>query len=245
MKIWKGDDNWAMPFDSPAYPPLPGRYHDAVFQSVYFTTDVDNIAAILPNVLEPSDSGLCCAFGIDARFCATYGPFKEVGVVVSCRYEGSDAFFLPCLFLSSSDAISPGREIWGCPKKMATITMTQEGQELTTTAVRADIPFIQINSRITEPSNPEEIPPLWPMYLLKIIPSPGGQNPAVKQLVLNGELSDVNYTKVYKGPGVVSFRPTVAGDFWRLEPREFLGSFYQELSYAQGVGKVVKDLLSV
>ncbi|GAG03937.1 unnamed protein product, partial [marine sediment metagenome] len=191
MEIWKEDENWAMPFDSPAYPRLPGRYHDTVLQLVYFTADPETVARMLPAPLEAAKSGLCCAFAVDATFCATYGPFKEVGVAVSCTYEGEEAFFLPCLFLTSSDAISPGREIWGCPKKIAKITMTQDGQEFTTTAVRADVPMIQLNSRITEPAKPEEVPSLWPMYLLKIMPDPEGVRPAVKQLVLNGELSDV------------------------------------------------------
>ena len=64
-----------------------------------------------------------------------------------------------------------------------------------------------------------------------------------KQIVANGELSDVKIHKLFKGPGVVSFRPTVAGDFWQLEPKEFIGSFYQVIDYTQGHGKVVYDYL--
>ena len=56
-------------------------------------------------------------------------------------------------------------------------------------------------------------------------------------------MSDVKIHKLFKGPGVVSFRPTVAGDFWRLEPKEFLGSYYQVCDYTHGHGKVVHDYL--
>jgi len=211
---------------------------------VYFTTDPANIAPMLPPDLTPAPSGICCAVGIDATFCANYGPFKEVGVVVGCQYEGKEAFFLPCLFLTSSDAIAPGREIYGCPKKLARIEMTQEGNELTTTCYRADVPMVQINSRITAPAEPDDAPPLWPMYMLKIMPSTEGDGPAVKQLVENPPIDNVQTTKLFKGPGVVSFRPTVAGDFWRLEPRTFEGAIYQVCSYTQEYGKVVKDYLA-
>ena len=50
--------------------------------------------------------------------------------------------------------------------------------------------------------------------------------------------------KLFKGPGVVSYRPTVCGDFWRLEPKEFLGAYYQECDYTQGHGEVILDYLA-
>ena len=43
---------------------------------------------------------------------------------------------------------------------------------------------------------------------------------------------------------MVSYRPTVCGDFWRLQPKEFLGSFYQVFDFTQGHGKVVYDYLT-
>lgn len=237
------NENWSMPFDSPAYPPLPVYYRDTLFQMVYYTTNKDNVVKVLPDFLEPADDGLCVAFAIKVPFCTHWGPFNEVGVCVKVNYQGQEAFFLPCLFLNSSDAIAPGREIWGCPKKMAEITVEQHGSELTSTAVRAGVQFLQLNSRCMEPATPEEIPPLFPMYLLKIIPMNGANEPAIKQLCENGTLSDVTTHKCFKGPGVVSYRPTVSGDFWRLEPKEFVGAYYQELDYTQGHGRIIKDFL--
>lgn len=243
MDFWQRDEQWTIPIDSPAYPPPGGYYADTMFQTVFFTTDPENIAPLLPEPLVPSASGRCCAFAIDATFCADYGPFKEVGVAVGCQLDGQEGFFLPTLFLNSSDAISPGREVWGSPKKFANITITQDGNELTSTAIRADVPMIQINSRMTEPAQPDEIPGLWPMYLLKVIPSVEGHHPAVKQLVQSPPPENVKTTRLFKGPGVVSFRPTVAGEFWRLQPRSFQGAVYQVCSFTQGFGQVVKDYL--
>jgi len=237
------NSNWCMPFDSPAYPTLPPYYRDTLFQSVYFTTDKDNIARILPKPLEPADDGLCCAFGIKVPFCSHWGPFNEVGVCVKVVFQDKEAFFLPCLFLTNSDAIAPGREIWGCPKKIADITVEQHGSELTTTAVRAGVQFMQINSRCMEPAKPEEIPSIDPMYLLRIIPDAESNKAAIKQLVANGRLADVKIHTLFKGPGVVSFHPTVSGDFWRLEPREFLGSYYMLCDFTQGHGQIVYDYL--
>lgn len=243
MNIRQFDENWATPVDSPAYPPPPAHYRDVMFQMVFFTTDPENIAPLLPEGLEPSASGRCCAFAIDAKFCAEYGPFKEMGVAVGCTFSGKEVFYLPCLFLDSSDPIAPGREIYGSPKKMAEIRMVREGNELTSTAVRADVPMIRINSRLTAPVELEEVPGLWPMYVLKVIPSADGKRPAVKQLLQGAPPENVTVDMLFKGPGVVSFSPTVAGDFWRLTPREFEVAIYQTCSYTQAYSEVVKEYL--
>jgi len=244
VNIWQKDENWVTPLDGPSYPPPPSDYRDVMFQMVYFTTEQQNIAPLLPEPLLPSPKGLCCAFAIDVTFCADYGPFKEMGVVVGCVMDGEEGFFLTSLFLNSSDAIAPGREIYGSPKKFSTIHIRQEGNELTSTAIRADIPIIRINSRLSGPADPDEIPALWPMYILKVIPAADGKRPAVKQLLLAAELEDTKVNKLFKGPGVVSFSPTVAGEFWRLQPRTFEGAIYQVCSYRQGYSKVVKDYLA-
>jgi acetoacetate decarboxylase len=243
MSIWHADPDWAVPPDAPAYPPPPAHYEDVHFQLVYFTTDPQNLSRLLPAPLAPAPSGRCCAFAIDARFCAEYGPFKEMGVAVACAFEGRTGFYLACLFLDSSDPIAPGREVYGSPKKLAHIRMTQEGNELTSTAVRADVPMIRLNSRLTEPAGADEAPPLWPMYVLKLIPAADGRRPAVKQLLRAAPPENVTARRLFKGPGVVHFQPTVAGEFWRLQPREFEGAFHQVCDYTQGYSEVVKDYL--
>ena len=240
MKSYR-NSNWCMPFDSPAYPTVPPYYRDTLIQTVYFTAEKDKVAALLPKPLEPADSGLCCAMGIKVPFCSHWGPFNEVGVCVKVNFEGTEGFFLPCLFLTSSDAIAPGREVWGCPKKIADITVQQHGSELTTTAVRAGVQFMQTNSRCMEPAKPEEIPSLDPMYMLRIIPNVESNTAAIKQLVVNGGVENVKIHTLFKGPGVASFQPTVSGEFWRLEPREFVSSYYMLCDFTQGQAKIAYD----
>ena len=103
---------------------------------------------------------------------------------------------------------------------------------------------MRLNSRITAPAEPEEVPPISPIYLHKILPRADKNELEINQLVENGPVYDVKVHKLFKGPGVVSFEPTVSGDFWKLQPIEFLGSFYQVCDYAQGHGKVVIDYLA-
>src|SRR5712692_3712735 len=133
-------ESWCMPPDSPTYPVLPPYYYNTVLQTVYYRADKSDIARLLPKPLEPGDD-ICAAFAVKVGWCSHWGPFNEVGVVISCLFKGQPGFYLPCLFLNSSDAIAPGREIWGCPKKLADISVQQYGAEITTTALRAGVPF--------------------------------------------------------------------------------------------------------
>ena len=49
--------------------------------------------------------------------------------------------------------------------------------------------------------------------------------------------------KLFKRPGVVSYRPTMGGEFRRSEPKKLLGAFYQECNYTPDRGEVVLDYL--
>lgn len=243
MKISQRKENWAMPIDAPAYSPMPAHYKDTIFQTVFFRTHEDNVARILPSPLKPAPGGLCAVLGIKVGWCSHWGPFNEVGVVVQSTFRGKIGWYLTCLFLNSSDPIAPGREIWGCPKKYAEITVEHWGSELTTTCVRAGVPMIQINSRIIAPAKEEEVPLIFPMYVLKIIPKVGSSEPEVKQLNENPPPYNVKIHALYKGVGTVRFEPTTAGDFWQLTPIEMLSSWYQVCDYSQGHGKVIYDYL--
>jgi acetoacetate decarboxylase len=196
---------------------------------------------MLPKPLEAAKSGLCAAFGIRVGFSSAYGPFKEMGVVVGASFRGKAGFYLTSLFLDSSDAISAGREIYGSPKKYAEVSIHQCGNELTFACRRAGIEIITVNSRISDKAEARDLPKLWPMYVLKTVPRNDRNGLMGKQLCVNAPPEDVRTHELFKGPGVVKFEPTVAGDFWKLMPLEPLGAFYQEIDYTQGFGKVIHE----
>ena len=58
------DDGWAIPFDSPHYPPLPAHYRGVEMQLVFFETDPGAVARVLPEPLQPDPEGLCVAIGL-------------------------------------------------------------------------------------------------------------------------------------------------------------------------------------
>lgn len=233
----------SIPVDSPAYPPPPSHYEDVTMQMVYFRTSPKNTSPLLPAPLTPDPVGWCCVFSIETEFCAQLGPFREVGVAIGCAYEQRSGFFLSSLFVNSPETIAPGRELYGSPKKYAEISVDQQGGEWTTTAVRAGIPVIQMNLRLVEPAQHTDLPSLFPMYKMRMIPSATGGRPDIKQLLCGGAPTNMKIDRQYQGPGVVNFTPSVAGTFWKLEPRTYEGAIYQRCSYEQGWSEVVLDYL--
>jgi len=231
----------ATPIDSPAYPPPPSHYDDVTMQMVHFTTAPENIPRMLPGPLTPDPSGRCCAFAIEAKFCAQLGAFREVGVAVGCVYDQRPGYFLSSHFVNTAETIAPGRELYGSPKKYAEITVDQQGGEWTTTVVRTGIPIIQINMRLLEPAQPNQIPSLFPLYKLRMIPSATGGRPDVNQLLCGGAPSNMKSGRQFQGPGVVNFTPSVAGAYWKLRPLSYETAIYQRCSYEQGLSEVVLE----
>lgn len=192
---------------------------------------------------EPAEGGLCVAMGINVPFCSNYGPFQEAVVAEQVGFREMKGFFAFTFLLNNDAAIAAGREIYGTPKKYAQVNFTKEGNTITTTCIRNGVPIIQLTSKYSEPASPEEMIPVFPTFVLKMIPRVDGPGPLVKQ-VTSTVLRDAQCHALYKGPGTVRSEPSVDGDFWHLEPREVLGAFYEVPSYTEGYGQVVYDYLA-
>lgn len=243
MNISQRTENWAGPIDSPLYPPLPAYYRNVEFQIVYFRTDEKRVALLLPEQFEPAEGGLCVAVGINVPFCSNYGPFQETIVASQVVFRGEKGFYAHAVLLNNDAAIAAGREIYGTPKKYAHVNITREGNTITTTCSRNGVPIVQLTSKHCEPASLEDMIPVFPIFMLKVMPRVDKPEPLVKQ-VTSTPLTETTCHALFKGPGTVRFEPSVDGGFWCLEPKEVLGAFYQVLSYTEGYGRVVYDYLA-
>jgi len=216
--ISQRNEDFTTPVHAPMYGPLPTIYRGVTFNYVYFTTDPQNIAPLLPAPFEPGEDGICVAFSIEVPFSSSYGPFNEMGVVVQASFQGDSVFFLPSLYLDNDSAVAAGREIYGSPKKMAEVRLEQRGDLFVGTCIRNGIEIIQITTRTLAPAQAEEFIPVFPIYNLKIW--------------------------LYRCAGSVRFAPTAAGGLWKLVPREIIGASRTAMDYEQGYGQVVYDYLA-
>ena len=238
------DAGYAMPAHRPAYPPLPTYYRDVRFQLVYFRAEPDQLRNFLPEPLEPTEDGLCVAFGIDVPFSSSYGPFHESGIQIQCTFQGQSAFFNSHLYLDNILAICSGRERWGAPKEYAEVSFEQQNNLLVSRTVKEGVNIMTLTSEIGVPVEPDAMIPMFPSYRLKLIPRADGPGAAVKQLV-EASPQDVTTDLLFGGRGTVAFAATVNSDLRPFGPVEEVAAFYQIASYTDTYGRVVYDYLAM
>jgi acetoacetate decarboxylase len=236
------NEDYTTPVDSPAYGPLPTIYRGVSFNYVYFTTDPGNIETLLPQPLKPCEEGLCAAFSIKVPFSSSYGAFNEMGVVVQAVFNGKKVFYLPALFLDNDSAIAAGREIYGSPKKYAQIELTENAGIFTGTCKRNGAELIRIDTKITGPLIDGDLPDIFPVYNLKMIPSITGSGPAIKQLTSTGVFNSKLYDP-YLCSGTVQFNVSSVSGIHVLKPQKMIGASQYVMDYDQGYGEIVYDYL--
>jgi acetoacetate decarboxylase len=109
----------SMPAAGPSYPAGPYRFVDREYMVITYETDADVIDAQLPVPLEAGDRPLIHYEWIKMPDSSGFGSYTESGMVIPCRFRGSDVNFVAQMYLDDDPPIAAGREIWGFPKKYA------------------------------------------------------------------------------------------------------------------------------
>ena len=85
---------------------------------------------------------------------------------------------------------------------------------------------------------------LKPNWRLKVIPRAGGKGVDVMQWIdVSDVITDVKVHVCRSGDGVVGFEPTPVFDLSFLNPTALTDSWYLEMDYTEGYGKLIKDFL--
>ena len=113
------DEGWAIPFDSPYYPPLPAHYRGVWFQHVFFEADPAAVSRFLPEPLEASPDGLCTAVGIKVPFSTSYGAFNEAALMLRCTFRGEAGWYISHVWHDGPAGIAEGREISSAANRQA------------------------------------------------------------------------------------------------------------------------------
>ena len=233
-----------MPAFAPYYAPPPARYRNVKFQFVDFLADVSALRRVLPECLEPAESGYCVAIGLTVPWSDHYGPFEESVLVVGCRHEGQAGFFAPIAFLNSTNSIPAGREIYGTPKVSAEVLVSMDGDDMETDTRLGGMSAFCIRSSMDREASEADFPDLSPSWRLKVIPRADGQGADVCQLIDGAPaMQEVTVHERRLGKGEVEFHSGSPYDLSDFTPREYLGARYLEMDYTEGYGRIVRDFL--
>ena len=230
---------------APIIPEFPFRMRDAEILTVAYRSTAEAVARFVPEELEPAgDRVLLHFYRIhDAGPFAAYGEL-QVHLPVRHPASGTSGAFSPFMYLESDGATASGREIFGQPKKIATITLAPDGDLLVGRLRRNGIDVVTATMALRQrPSSLEALQELGfgTNINLKVIPSVDGSGPAVRELTAR-DFEDLVVHEVWEGLGTVELRPNAQAPVFLLPVVEVERAFYWRADFTAVWGRVLESL---
>jgi len=163
-----------MPALAPLYPAPPYEYRGSHLVVALGESDVP--ANVLPPGLDRPASRTCTVVFAEYPD-TTIGPYREVVVLTAALWHGVDGMFCPLIYVDSDAALCAGREVWGFPKKLANIELSEDGGTVRGRLARAGEDLIVLEGNAAEIADPSLATALgaMPIYNHKLIPAANGK----------------------------------------------------------------------
>ncbi len=152
--------------------------------AITYLTPEAAVAAVLPSEFSLPRTpveGMAVAMLVFTKYRGgTLEPYNEVILQVPCLYKGQPYLYIPAAYVTTDQAMASGRELFGFPKKLATIELDSSDAQFTGSlqhhGVRvARISFKQQQTLFSVPLPAKEkvvLPP--PFDQLWVLPEPTG-----------------------------------------------------------------------
>jgi acetoacetate decarboxylase len=229
----------SMPVDAPYYQSPPFYYRDARALSVAFETDADRAAALLPEGLELPLPARATAIVVHYPS-STFGPYNEAMLGVRCAFGGQEYFYIAHIAVDSVPPLVAGREIWGYPKKIAQVKLSQRDELWLGTVERpAGVRLLTATIRPERPVKPAPVAAGGGSLSLRVIPSPEADQPPTAELI--GVTSGERQThEIWSGPASLCFDGQTPLDPWHALPVErILGGSFSRYDFTLPHGRVL------
>lgn len=236
---------FSTPWDAPMIPPFPFRFRDCEIMTLYWRTDPEAMAFLLPPPLEPVGD-VACVHIYKMNDTDWIGPYCEANVMFGARLPGkAEGAYSPWLVLSSDIGVAHGREIHGQPKKLGQPSVEFRGDLIVGTVERNGIDVI--TGTLPYKQKPAAAGDLKPHFdfatnlNLKAVDHIDGR-PAIRQLT-SRQLADVTVFEAWRGPCTVELRPNAQLPAFRLPVIEPLEGFFWRGEFTLVAGEIIHDYL--
>jgi acetoacetate decarboxylase len=217
------------------------EFPDALMMGVMFAADDGLTRACLPAPLEQADVPGGLMFIAEYRS-TNLGPgYREAALFLRCKYEGRPGSY--CLSMpldGDASRIFNGRDIYGFPKKEASIALEVGDTHAAGSVERRGIRFVEVDVAL-EGTLPE-LPPMGPTYLFKASPradlEPGFDWP----VLLVAQQTEITTRSIRIGPATVRFSPSESDPWSEFEGMTPLMGFVIESSNRMLPGKTLAEV---
>lgn len=169
----------SMPWSAPMFPPPPHSWKGVDVAVFPFTPDAAAAKRILPPGIEAGEGpGMITMLSYPQS--DIIHPFKELVVMVPVVVDGTKGNYVPYIYVTTDEALIPGREIAGFPKKIADIAWERDGDSFRGSATRWGTAFLTLEGTIQGELPPEAAAAQSeaaqaPSINYKLIPGPAGE----------------------------------------------------------------------
>jgi acetoacetate decarboxylase len=242
-KPFKSPFGYAMPHLSPLYTPPPFEYRDAHSMMIVFESDPKVLARYVPKPLVIDPKATMFA-QISRFFTAGFGSYHEILLAAHAHFQGRPVNYSLSLILDNDIAICGGREIWGFPKKLGRVTLSDKDGVMSGTVERGGLPLVRGAMQIGDICSPGELAGSAEYVQLKMIPSVrNGAPPEVMQLA-STTLRNVVMKDVFKGPATLEFFPSPVDRFCDIPIARVIGGYLYRADFTLEDGEVIHDYLT-
>ena len=238
---------FSMPASSPLYPSPPIQYRDNRILTIIFKTTPEILQKIVPKPLVPNPFNLMFIYvsklNIEISETEKY-PYLEAGIGVPATFSKTMGNYAVYLYLDKALPIAGGREVWGWPKKDASITFIEKDGEISAGLERQGFPIISINAKLLKKIEPIPSAPNMPWYNLKIIPSiEKGALPEVLQLTSTTN-ADQKVNEFYSYEAELEFKSSPYDPLEDIEILEITDVTFQVSDFVMDFGMIIFDYLA-
>ena len=235
---------FSTPWDAPMVPPFPFAFRNAEILTLYWRTDPEAAAFLLPPPLTATGD-VVCAHIYRMNDTDWLGPYGECNVMIGARLGAREGAYSPYLVLSSDIGVAHGRELHGQPKKLGTPTLDTRGDLIVGRVERNGIDVLTGTLPYKQhPCDEAGIAPYFDFATnlnLKAVDHIDGR-PAIRQLT-SRKLSDLRIHEAWTGPATVELRPNAQLPVSRLPVLEPLEGVYWRADFTLVPGEIIHDYL--
>ena len=238
---------YTMPRTSPLYSPPPIQFRDNRIFTIVFQTTPETLKKIVPKPLIPNPLNLMFVYisklnietpGMD-RF-----SYLEIGIGVPATFSKTLGNYAVYLYLDKALPIAGGREVWGWPKKDASIRFIEQDGKISATLERLGFPLISVTASIQEKIEPIPDNPVMPWYNLKIIPSVEKDAPPEICQLTSTLNKDLKIEEYYDCEAELEFHSSPYDDLEEIEILKITDVKFQISDFVMDFGKIVHDYLA-
>ncbi|MHA1688289.1 MAG: acetoacetate decarboxylase family protein [Promethearchaeota archaeon] len=156
-------------------------FYDAEMLVIYWETKEEIVKRLLPSPLKPAKHSVASAFVANYPRTNFGVSYKEAALFIFAEYEGIVGMYCLSIPVDNDIALILGKEIFGYPKKFATMYLKKEGDDVEGWFERHGIRIFEERAKLTnKPNTPDA---------LKILMELGSNNFDYKPRLMREEIT--------------------------------------------------------